>query len=196
MTDSRPTVLVVEDEEPLAELYAHHLSGPYRTLVALSGAEALEHLDESVDVVLLDRRMPNYSGDEVLTEITRRDYDCKVAMLTAVVPDSDIVAFPIEAYLLKPVSPAILHQTVEQLLTFADHDEAVQELVRLSLLQVTIERNCDPESLRTDDAYQRLSERLADHARTTGDVSEHLSEAELDLFLRSLVRDMTDGDRD
>jgi CheY-like chemotaxis protein len=39
---------------------------------AYGGHEALEELSDDVDVILLDRRMPGLSGDEVLEEV--RDF--------------------------------------------------------------------------------------------------------------------------
>lgn len=70
---------------------------------ASSGEKALELLDCAVDVVLLDRNMPGLSGDEVLREISRRGYECRVAMVTAVTPQSDIFDVEIEDYLVKPI---------------------------------------------------------------------------------------------
>lgn len=194
VTDHPPTVLVVEDERNLAELYAAYLSDEYDVRTAFSGDEALEQLDETVDVVLLDRRMPGRSGDEVLDEISRRGYDCAVAMATAVLPDLDIVDMPIDAYLTKPIDRGELRQTVAQLLTFADHEDAIREFVRLSLKQVTLETERDRTVLRESAEYQRLNERLATLSRSADDLDELLSEAELDLFLRSIVRDMDDTD--
>ncbi|MFB6105679.1 MAG: response regulator, partial [Halobacteriaceae archaeon] len=63
---ARPTVVVVDDEEGIAEAYSYWLSDEYDVRTAQSGAGALETIDEDVDVVLLDRRMPDRSGDEVL----------------------------------------------------------------------------------------------------------------------------------
>ncbi len=87
MSDDLPLVLVVEDEPDLADLYATWLRGEYRVRVAYGGREALEKLDDEVEVVLLDRRMPDLSGDEALKEIRERGFDCRVAMVTAVEPD-------------------------------------------------------------------------------------------------------------
>lgn len=55
--DTRPTVLIVEDEQALADLYADRLGEAYVVETAYDGREALEQLDEGIDVVLLDRRM-------------------------------------------------------------------------------------------------------------------------------------------
>lgn len=88
LLDRDPVVLVVDDEEDLANLYSQWLSDDYAVRTAYNGEQALERLDETVDVVLLDRRMPGLSGDDALNRIREREYDCRVAMVTAVDPDT------------------------------------------------------------------------------------------------------------
>ena len=52
-------ILVVEDEEPLADLFTAWLSDEYTVDTAYTGEEALELLNETLNVVLLDRRLPD-----------------------------------------------------------------------------------------------------------------------------------------
>ncbi|MFB6163446.1 MAG: response regulator transcription factor, partial [Halococcoides sp.] len=96
---TQASVLVVEDERSTAEAYARVLDDEYAVEVATTGEHALELLDESTDVVLLDRRMPGLSGAEVLAEIAERSVDCRVAMVTAVEPgfDSPLHGFEISS---------------------------------------------------------------------------------------------------
>ncbi len=68
------TVLVVDDEQGLADLYANWLEDRYTVHTSYNGTDALETLSQEIDVVLLDRRMPDMSGDEVLTEIRNRGF--------------------------------------------------------------------------------------------------------------------------
>lgn len=71
-TASRP-VLVVDDELAYVDAYTARLADTYRVGRASGGVEALGVMDEdAVDVVLLDRRMSDGSGDEVLTELRDR----------------------------------------------------------------------------------------------------------------------------
>ena len=86
-----PRVLIVDDEERVADTYDLRLRDDYDTRVAYDGETALELVDEDTDVVLLDRRMPELSGDEVLEEIRNRGLDVRVVLLTAVDPDFEIV---------------------------------------------------------------------------------------------------------
>ncbi|WP_435179992.1 response regulator [Halorussus sp. AFM4] len=127
------TVLVVDDEPSLTAVYESWLS-EYEVLVAHDGAEALSTLDrrgDDVDVVLLDRRMPGTSGDEVLPAIREREVDCRVAMLTAVAPGYDIVDMPFDDYVTKPVSGDQLRETVESLLARADYVDGLDRYYAL-----------------------------------------------------------------
>ena len=90
MTDA--TVLVVEDERGLADMYATWLAeAGYQTRVAYDGPDAMNELSPELDIALLDRRLPRMTGDDILDEIRDRNYHCEVAMVTAVDPDIDIV---------------------------------------------------------------------------------------------------------
>jgi len=80
-TSTQATVLVVDDEHHLADLYTDYLADDHEVLTAYGGEEALELLDDpdtDVDVTLLDRRMPDLSGDEVLAAIDDTDEEIRV----------------------------------------------------------------------------------------------------------------------
>jgi DNA-binding response OmpR family regulator len=162
MSDEDPLVLIVEDEPDLADLYATWLDGDYRVRTAYGGREALESLDDEVSVILLDRRMPDLSGDEVLEAVRDRGIDCRVAMVTAVEPDFDIIAMGFDDYLVKPVSREDLMGTVDQLLLRTDYDDGVQELFALASKKALLESEKGPAALENSDEYQELSERLDD----------------------------------
>ena len=95
---SDPTVLVVEDEPDIAALYSGFLEERYDVTVAETATEAVDRVDAAVDVVLLDRRLPDGSGDDVLEHIRESGYDCRVAMVTAVEPDFDIIDMGFDLY--------------------------------------------------------------------------------------------------
>jgi DNA-binding response OmpR family regulator len=104
----------------------------YEVRTATGGPEALDLVDEEVDVALLDRRMPRMSGDELLDKLRERGIEAKVAMLTAVDPDVDIVDMPFDDYRTKPVAAAELRGLVRTLLLRASYDERCQEFFQLA----------------------------------------------------------------
>ncbi|MFB6121650.1 MAG: HalX domain-containing protein [Halobacteriaceae archaeon] len=159
MTET-PTVLVVDDETEITALYGEWLSDSYDVRRAYNGEEALEKVDESVAVVLLDRRMPDLSGDEVLTEIRERGLDCRVALVTAVDPDFDILELGFDDYLVKPVSRDDLHETVERLLRRASYDEELQRYFSLASRKATLEAEKPASELEASEEYAELEGEL------------------------------------
>jgi DNA-binding NtrC family response regulator len=85
------TVPVVDDEPDNAESDELWLREAHDVRVATSGEDALDALDDAINVGLLDRLVPDLSGDEVVAEIADRDVDAGVVLITAVDPDIDIV---------------------------------------------------------------------------------------------------------
>jgi DNA-binding response OmpR family regulator len=105
---SERTVLVVDDEEAIAEaVRARLLSEGYRVVVASDGPQAIEASKrERPDLVVLDLMLPGMDGLEVCKEIQRDDW-VPVLMLTARTEEADKVAgFAVGAddYLTKPFS--------------------------------------------------------------------------------------------
>ncbi|WP_267642718.1 bacterio-opsin activator domain-containing protein [Haloarchaeobius amylolyticus] len=164
---SDATVLVVDDDQDLADTCRYWLEGDgYSVRTAYSGEDALEAMDEEVDLVLLDRRMPRLSGDETLDEIRDRGYECPVAMMTAVAPDTDIVDMPFDEYLVKPVAEADVLDAVEELLARSDFSEDVREYFALEATAEALSSR-DEENLRDagvlGDLREELSEAYEDH---------------------------------
>jgi DNA-binding response OmpR family regulator len=156
------TVLVVEDEEPLADTYARWLDERHAVVVAYSGEEALETLEERVDVVLLDRRLPGMAGGEVLDAIRERGLDCRVAMLTAVDPDFDIFEMPFDDYVVKPILQDELHDLVEGLLRLSEYDEQAMESFALASKVSVLESSKSREELDASQEYAEARARLDD----------------------------------
>ncbi|ELY67590.1 response regulator receiver protein [Natrinema versiforme JCM 10478] len=127
------------------------------------GRTALEQLSESIDVVLLDRHMPDITGDRVLEEIRAAGYDCWVIMVTAVDPGLDIVELDLDDYVTKPVTRAQLTRIIENLRVqsrYGDGDR--RELESLSNKMETLEDEHSVEELTETEGYQRLESELKD----------------------------------
>jgi len=190
MSGEQDLVLIVEDEPDLADLYATWLKGEYRVRVAYGGREALDQLDDEVSVVLLDRRMPDLSGDEVLVAVRDRGIECRVAMVTAVEPDFDIVAMGFDDYLVKPVSKDDLQETVEKLLLRNEYDDGVQELFSLASKKALLESEKGPASLEESEEYQQLDERIEELRGSLDRTLDELSETDdLSIIYRDLSPD-------
>ena len=141
---SEQTILVVDDEEAIAEAVRARLeSEGYRVVVALDGPEAIRANEEHrPNLVVLDLMLPGMDGLEVCKAI-QRDGWTPVLMLTARTEEADKVAgFAVGAddYLTKPFSlrelavrvKAILRR-VERIEGSKSHDTGPIELHGLTV---------------------------------------------------------------
>ena len=78
-------ILIVEDEESLAELVANRLKKEkYIVDISLDGEEGLYNaLEDLYDLIILDIMLPGINGIEILKEIRKNNIKAKVIMLTA-----------------------------------------------------------------------------------------------------------------
>ncbi len=102
-------VLVVDDEVRIRDLVRRYLEHEgHQVLTAGSGAEALEIAGHTaVDLIVLDLRLPDITGEEVATEI-RKSSDVPILMLTAKVDERDRIhglEVGADDYVTKPFSP-------------------------------------------------------------------------------------------
>ena len=132
-TGPRGRVLVVEDDAALAALVVRVLTAEgYEASWARTVAGALEALAGRLhDVVLLDIRLPDGNGVEVLRRIKERDAGVEVVILTGH-PDvtTAVEALKLGAfdYLSKPVDLAALARTVAQIVERSRLREEVRSL--------------------------------------------------------------------
>jgi len=180
-------VLVVDDEPALAELYSAWLDREYTVRTATSGEEALAEIDAGVDVVLLDRRMPDLSGDEVLATIRDRDVNCRVAMVTAVNPEFDVIEMGFDDYLLKPVDHEELLTTVDCLDRRSEYDEKLQQYFALVSRRATLKQEKTEAELARSDEYADLGERIGALQAELDDLIEGFEEEDYSVTLRDVT---------
>lgn len=107
------SVLIVDDEPDLADLYAYRLQ-QYTTTTATTGEEALDQYTDSeldIDVVLLDRSLPDMSGETVGDELRAAGFNGALIMITGANVDLDSDS-PFDAVLQKPLETDTLIDTI------------------------------------------------------------------------------------
>ena len=110
-------VLVVDDEEITRRSYARILaSGNCNVEVAWNGKDALQAMEQrTVDVVLLDLRMPGMDGMAVLKAIKAQWPEIEVVVITgnpSIESAKEAVTLGAYDYLAKPVGPDdVIHAT-------------------------------------------------------------------------------------
>lgn len=91
MEDKRLGVLVVDDDQSIRDLLETILKDKYKVMTASTGERALQIIDEvEVHIVLLDLRLPDSEGLDILKIIKERNPDIEV-MIISVVKDIDMV---------------------------------------------------------------------------------------------------------
>ena len=172
VTGSGPTtVLVVDDEAAIREMYSQYLDAAgYAVRTAADGEAGLAAVDDDVDIVLLDRRMPDRSGEAVLEEIRARNVDCQVALVTGVEPDFDLVEMNCDDYLVKPVDRGALLETVERLALLEEYNEAQRHLSSLRVKRNVLEVEKSPDDLQRSEEYEHLEDRIRELERELDDL--------------------------
>lgn len=189
MSGTEPaTVLVVDDEPDVADAYAAQLGNEFIVSTAYGGQEALDKIDASVDVVLLDRRMPGISGDEVLEKIRQRDLNSRVAMVTAVDPDFDIIDMPFDDYIIKPVSRDELFETIDRLLNAATYEEQMQRYYALSAKHATLSANKPESELAGNEQFQHLETEMEKLRKQLDDTLADFDDEDFVAAFRDLAR--------
>ncbi len=185
---SEASVLVVEDEPEIATLYEQFLDDRYDVTVVSTVEAAVETVSSSFDAVLLDRRLPDGEGSEVLTHVRSAGHDCRVAMVTAVEPDYDIIEMGFDLYVTKPVDRESLQTALETLLARSQYDDLLREAAALASKRAVLEAQRAPEQLEANAAYTRLVDRLEAIDTDIDDAAASLSPADYRTMFRDLGR--------
>jgi twitching motility two-component system response regulator PilH len=117
------SVLLVEDDRSLRRLIEIILErSGYQVTSARDGVEAMKvALNSSVDIVITDAIMPNLNGYEFCRFLknTPQLSHIPIVLLSALEPVGSQRNEPIDAFLVKPVSPEELLECLEGLLVNA-----------------------------------------------------------------------------
>lgn len=158
----RRTALVVDDEPDSADIHAEYLAENYTVRTVYAGEEALEALDADVDVVLLDRKMPGRSGDEVATAIHNGEFDPRVVLVTGMDPEVETLNLPFDDYLVKPASGDEIRDAVDRMIVRNNCDETIQGIVALASKMATLESKMSVQELESSSVYATLQRQLAE----------------------------------
>ena len=112
------TILLAEDDRAFRETLRFWLtdSGYYQIREASNGEQALASVDETVDVLVVDRQMPKLPGAEVVERLDGTSFDGTVIVLSARRPDRQLSRDDVAEYLLKPVDHQLFLDVLERYL--------------------------------------------------------------------------------
>jgi len=114
-------ILIAEDEPKLREMLSELLTEEgYEVSTAGDGEEAVEQIERlKPDLLLLDIKMPNMTGLDVMEAIRRSQPDLPIIISSAygkMQSDMTVLTSNVKAYLVKPVDVDELLETVESAL--------------------------------------------------------------------------------
>ncbi len=131
MTETKKTILLVEDDIRLSDLVKTYLEKQgYNILVEYRGDGATDRIINSApDLVILDLMLPGKDGLSICRDV-RTKYEGPILILTAKEDDMDQVAgleLGADDYVKKPVEPRVLLARVRALFRRLDRSENTED---------------------------------------------------------------------
>ncbi len=145
-------ILIVDDEKDIRGLIKLYLANEnYELIEAQNGVEAVEKIDNTFDLILLDIMMPKMNGIETCVEI-RKNYNTPIIFLTAKGEDMDKYtgfASGADDYITKPFNPIDLTSRIKAHIrryrTYTDArqnaDEVILKDLVVNLAGKTVQKN-------------------------------------------------------
>jgi DNA-binding response OmpR family regulator len=93
----RKSILVCDDESDLLLMFQIHLESQYNVLTVVTGKECIDRVselkkkNEMIDLVLLDYKLGDITGENVARKIRETEKNIKILMITAFELDDHVV---------------------------------------------------------------------------------------------------------
>ena len=118
----KASILIVDDDEGMLETMSDILKEKgYQTETAKTGMKAIAKAKVyPFDIALLDIRLPDMLGTEVLRTLRKEQPTMMIIMITAnatLTTAVDALNLGANAYIMKPIDPEILDKTIKRCLT-------------------------------------------------------------------------------
>lgn len=134
-------ILVCDDEKDIVDVLSYNLEKQgFSVVKAFNGAEALEKVNEDIDVIILDVMMPYLSGLEVCQRIKSNSELSKIPIIFLTAKDSELdeikgLEIGADDYITKPISINKLLARINAILRRTDslHGKKIIELGEISL---------------------------------------------------------------
>ncbi|KPH96262.1 chemotaxis protein CheY [Pseudoalteromonas porphyrae] len=141
--DNYGTILLVEDDQSLAQWVAEYLTEQgYTTQICVRGDQVVSHVKElKPDLILLDIMLPGQDGISVCREL-RQFYQSPIIMLTARDDEMDeVIGLEVGAsdYIMKPVRPRALLARIKAALRLSNdnsENKVDDSIIQVGLLKI------------------------------------------------------------
>ena len=137
VTMERALILVVDDDPLNLVVLSQTLQPQYRVMTANNGEEALKLIAQhTVDLVLLDIKMPGLDGYEVLRHLKNQSKTQSIPVIFISANDSHAdeakgLEMGAMDYITKPFSPPIVQVRVKNQLTIKQKNDLLEKLVSI-----------------------------------------------------------------
>jgi two-component system alkaline phosphatase synthesis response regulator PhoP len=141
------TILVVDDEKDILELLKYNLEKEgYHVLTAQNGKEALRHVKQHPNLVVLDVMMPELDGWEVCKAIRKDPATAKTPIIFLTARDSEVdevvgLELGADDYITKPVKVRTFLARVKRVLKAREEGGAADEVEILKIGELEIQMN-------------------------------------------------------
>jgi two-component system, OmpR family, KDP operon response regulator KdpE len=194
-------VLVVDDEPPIRKLLRMGLNAQgYQTIEATNGKTALERLDESPDLIILDLGLPDIQGHELLRTIRARNDSVPIVVLSSRGDEAGKVQaldFGADDYITKPFGMDELLARIRAALRHQLQTHGERPVFRVGDLSVDLVRRIvklgDKEVKLSPKEYDLLrvlvqhAGKVLTHKFLLGELWDNLTDAQ---YLRVYVRQL------
>lgn len=186
------TVVAVDDTEGGRELYHEWLGEECDLRTAGDREAAVDELDHDVDLLILDRELSGVDGRDVAVELDNHVDGVQIVMVSWQAADFDIVEYPIDSYVEKPVTEDDVIGLLEQYRTQRSYQSDLEEYFALSSKLAAIEAGHSTAELESNPEYDRLKARV-EEKRESVDEALSTSETDWDFAFKSCGREMGAG---
>jgi two-component system response regulator AtoC len=137
------SILIIDDDSLIRKTLSSHLSKGFEVTMAEDGEEGLQNYAEGMpDLVILDIRLPDMSGLDVLCKIKEKNNNANIIIMTAY----DDMKTTVEAiklgafeYLVKPLDMVELDLTINKAFQMQSLEDKVSYLVEEQQKEYTID---------------------------------------------------------
>ncbi len=137
------SILIIDDDALIRKTLSSHLSKGFEVILAEDGEAGLQSYEEGMpDLVILDIRLPDMSGLEVLCKIREKNKNANIIIMTAY----DDMKTTIEAiklgafeYLVKPLDMVELDLTINKAFQMQSLEDKISYLVEEQQKEYTID---------------------------------------------------------
>jgi DNA-binding HxlR family transcriptional regulator len=156
-----PRVLIVDDDPRQVELLSSWLSAEYDVVTATDGKTTREVLDESIDVAILDRHLPDTTGQKIVENARQAGISPPTGFLSSADVSVSATELPADLLLSKPATRERMLEAVNTLYRMNELSALGRE-VRAREHRLQFVREEHGPAVETVPAYERAEATLED----------------------------------